>query len=573
MSTLRSVAVYARVSSQRQAQAHTIASQLAALRQRIALDSFECNESLSFIDDGVSGSTLLRPALERLRDAAYAGLFDRLYVHSPDRLARKHAHQMVLIEELQQQGVELVFLNRAIGESPEDQLLLQVQGVVAEYERAKIQERSRRGKRHAAQRGLVSVFSTAPYGYRYLPATPDRPARFEIVADEARVVEQVFAWVARERCSIREVCRRLQKQRICSRSGRRVWEPATIAGMLKNPAYCGRAAYGKTRMGERRPRLRPQRGRPELPRRAGVSQPRPRAEWIDVPVPAIVSPECFEAVADQLRENRQRCRGRRDAGHLLQGLIVCQCCGYACYGQSARRGACAARTARRHESALHECGDGRYGYYRCIGKDRRRADGQRICHNPTVPREPLETAVWQDVRALLADPARVQAEYQRRLAEDGQPSREERARLAARRTRVQRGITRLIDAYTDGLLEKSEFEPRLRESKRRLSELDLESKVLVERETREHELRVVIGRLEQFAQRVENGLDAADWSLRRELIRALVKRVELGADEVRIVYRVDLHPFDQGPNRGHLRHCVRHQVAALQSRPASARSP
>ncbi|MBI3461778.1 MAG: recombinase family protein [Planctomycetes bacterium] len=418
-----SVAVYARVSSERQAQAHTIASQLAALRERVAHDQFEWNESRCFVDDGVSGSTLLRPALERLRDAAYAGLFDRLYVLAPDRLARKHAHLMVIIEELQGCGVELVFLNRAIGDSAEDQLLLQVQGVVAEYERAKIQERSRRGKRHAAQRGRV--FSTAPYGYRYVPATADTSARFEIVPDEARVVEQIFAWVARERCSMRELCRRLEKQGFRTRTGRSAWEPATIAGVLKNPAYCGRAAFGKTRMGERRPRLRPQRGRPEVPRRPAVSHARPREEWIEVPVPAIVSPECFEAVAEQLHENRQRCRARRDgAGQLLQGLVVCQSCGYACYGQSSRR---VARTSSRRVRLARP-----YGYYRCIGKDRRRNDGQRICHNPSVPLEALEAAVWQDVRALLADPARVQAEYQRRLAEDGQPSQQARPQLSAR---------------------------------------------------------------------------------------------------------------------------------------------
>src|SRR5512143_1900506 len=179
------VAIYARVSSERQARAQTIASQLAALRQRLADDGVVTSDALTFIDDGCSGSTLLRPALERLRDAADSGLFERLYVHSPDRLARRFAHQALLIDEMKRCGVEVVFLNRPIGGTPEDELLLQVQGVVAEYERAKIQERSRRGKRHAANQGAVSVFSTAPYGYRYIRKTPDTPARFEILPDEA----------------------------------------------------------------------------------------------------------------------------------------------------------------------------------------------------------------------------------------------------------------------------------------------------------------------------------------------------------------------------------------------------
>jgi site-specific DNA recombinase len=548
MSTaVQSVAIYARVSSDRQAKANTIASQLATLHERVIQDGQVCSEALCFVDDGCTGSTLLRPALECLRDAAAQGLFDRLYVHSPDRLARRHAHQALLLDELKRCGVEVVFLNRALGQSAEDELLVQVQGVIAEYERAKIQERSRRGKRHAAQRGAVSVFSTAPYGYRYIAKTSSSGARFDIVPDEAQVVQRLFAWVVHERCSLREVCRRLQKQRILTRSGRRVWEAATIRGILRNPAYCGQAAYGKTRVGERRARLRPQRGRPEVPRRPGVSYARPVPEWISVPVPALISQELFDAAAEQLRDNRQRHRARQHgAGHLLQGLVVCQSCGYACYGQSVKSSS----------------GSRRYGYYRCIGTDRRRGDGQRLCHLPTVPLLDLETAVWTDVRTLLDDPRRIQAEYERRLHEQPAAS-PQREQLQLRRQRVQRGLTRLIDAYTEGLLEKAEFEPRLRSTKQRLNELDAEAKLLAERETLDQQLQAMIHRLEQFAQHVQESLESADATLRRDLIRALVKRVELGAKEVRIVYRIDLHPFEPGPGWGHLRHWVRRFNAAF----------
>jgi site-specific DNA recombinase len=543
-----SVAVYARVSTERQAQANTIASQVAALRERVAADHCVWRDAFCFIDDGVSGSTLMRPALERLRDAAHFGHFERLYVLAPDRLARKHAHQLILTEELQACGVEVVFLNRAIGASAEDQLLLQMQGVVAEYERAKIQERTRRGRRHAAQQGRVSVFSTAPYGYRYVPGTPERAARFEILSEEAGVVEQIFAWVAHERCSIREVCRRLEKQKVFTRKGHARWEPATVAGILKNPAYHGQAAFGKTRRGERRTRLRPQRGRPEVPRQPTVGRAQPRQEWIDVPVPALVSIDCFETVAEQLRDNQRRCRARREgAGHLLQGLVMCPTCGYACYGQSARGSKTKAARS--------------YGYYRCIGKDRRRGDGQRICQTPSVSLRDLERAVWSDVRALLADPARVQAEHERRLAEDApHPAR---AQLQKRIQRTQQGITRLIDIYTEGLLSKAEFEPRLQESRQRLRELEAERKMLEERETREQALRAALAQLEAFAAQVRTGLDAADETTQRELIRALVKRIEIGAEEIRIVYHVNLHPFDPGPSGGQLRHCVRRLDAAL----------
>ena len=151
-----SAAIYARVSSEQQAQQQTIASQVEALRQRVCQDGLTLPEELCFLDEGCSGSTLLRPALERLRDVIAAGSVDRLYVHSPDRLARKYAYQVLLVDEFRRAGVEVIFLNRALGQSPEDDLLLQVQGMIAEYERAKIIERHRRGKRHAAHGGAVN---------------------------------------------------------------------------------------------------------------------------------------------------------------------------------------------------------------------------------------------------------------------------------------------------------------------------------------------------------------------------------------------------------------------------------
>ena len=124
-------ALYARVSSEQQVGGSTIASQLAALEARVSTDGLVLAPDCRFVDDGYSGATLVRPALERLRDLAAFGALDRVYVHSPDRLARRYAYQVLLVDELRRAGVEIVFLNRRIGASPEDDLLLQVQGMVA----------------------------------------------------------------------------------------------------------------------------------------------------------------------------------------------------------------------------------------------------------------------------------------------------------------------------------------------------------------------------------------------------------------------------------------------------------
>jgi site-specific DNA recombinase len=329
MMTRTQPAMYARVSSERPAEAHTVESQVAALRECIARDGLHLSDELQFIDEGYSGATLVRPALERLREAVAVGAVDRLYVHSPDRLARKYAYQVLLVDALPHAGVEVIFLNRELGHTPEDELRLQVQGMMAEDERAKILERHRRGTRHAAHAGSVKVLVAAPYGYRYLPKHHGGgQARYEMVAEEARVVRQMFEWVGHERATIGDVCRRLSRAGEPTRTGKAVWDRSAMWGMLRNPAYMGTAAFGKTRQGPLRPRLRAQRGRPLQPRRATSPVEVPREPWMMIPVPAIVEAEVFAAVQEQWRENQRHARHyRRGAKDLLQGLVSCQGCG------------------------------------------------------------------------------------------------------------------------------------------------------------------------------------------------------------------------------------------------------
>ena len=322
------VAFYARVSSDQQTEQGTIASQVAALEARILQDGLPLEPDHRFIDEGHSGATLIRPALEHLRDAVAAGTVDRVYVHSPDRLARRYAYQVLLIDEFRRLGVEIMFLNRAIGLSPEDDLLLQVQGMVAEYERAKILERSRRGKRHAAHQGRISVLSGAPYGYRYIGKHEGGGiARYAIDEAEAPTVRLMFQWIGHDRISIGEVCRRLRQHGYLTRSGKPAWDRATVWGILKNPAYIGTAAFGKTRIGAMRERLRPVRGGAEQPRWPYSTYDVPEQEWLRMPVPALIESDLFTAVQEQLAENRRRNRQtRRGQRYLLQGLLVCRRC-------------------------------------------------------------------------------------------------------------------------------------------------------------------------------------------------------------------------------------------------------
>jgi len=549
------VALYARVSSVQQAEAHTVASQVAALRERVASDGLTVSEAMQFLDEGYSGATLVRPALERLRDVVAAGSVDRLYVHSPDRLARKYAYQVLLVDEFRRAGVEVIFLNRALGHSPEDDLLLQVQGMIAEYERAKIIERHRRGKRHAARVGAVNVLSGAPYGYRYVTKYEGGgQARYEIMPDEARVVRQVFDWVGRDRQTIGEVCRRLTQAGEVTRTGKTVWDRSVVWGILKNPAYTGAAAFGKTRHGPLRPRLRAQRNRPVQPRRAVSISDVPPEEWITIPVPALVEPEVFAAVQEQLQENKRHARqqSRRGALYLLQGLLQCQHCGYAFYGKrlspSARKGKPRA-----------------YAYYRCLGTDAYRFGGERICQNTQVRTDLLDLAVWQEVWTLLAHPERLAEEYRRRLQPETRTKRTPLSTLEVQISKLRQGVARLIDSYAEGLIDKGEFEPRVTRLRQRLARVEEQHQALADEAALQGELQLIIGRLEDFAAKLHDGLEAADWASQRDLIRALVKRVEVARDDVNIVFRVDPYPGDTDIEKKSLQLCRGRVLASVGS--------
>jgi site-specific DNA recombinase len=528
-STIR-VAIYARVSSERQAEEQTIESQLAALRERIANDGHELDEHMQFIDDGVSGATLMRPALERLRDTAYVGGFQKLYVHSPDRLARRYAYQVLLVDELKKHDVEIAFLNREIGASPEEDLLLQMQGMFAEYERAKIMERSRRGKRHAATRGNVSVLSSAPYGYRYVSKRDgDGVAAFEINDEQAAVVKQIFEWVGRDRLSIGEVKRRLDAKEIPTARGKTWWDRTAIWGMLNNPTYKGAAAFGKTRTGPRRPQLRTPRGQTKMPRRTGSTYNTDVSKQISIPVPVIVSEELFSAVEQQLTQSRQRGHERkRGATYLLQGLLECECCGYAYYGKKVSRSAAKGKKVR-------------YAYYRCIGTDAYRFGGKRICQNKQIRTDKLERAVWEDACELLRNPKLLRKEYERRLSAPESSSSEQS--LKKQITTAQRSVNRLIDAYTDGVLTRKEFDPRINRARQRLA--NAESKLAeLQTETREQAtLREALACLDDFSTTMSANLDGADWTTKREILRTLIARVVIEPTQIKVIYRINFPLF------------------------------
>lgn len=540
----KTVALYARVSSQKQADENTIDSQLAALRKRIVNDKFQIVPELEFCDNGCSGSELYRPALERLRDRVAMSSIDRLYVLSPDRLSRKMAHQAILLEEFRKYDCEIVFLNHdGIANSPEANMLIQMQGIVSEYERDKILERTRRGRKHSAFKGNVSVFSRAPYGYRYInKSQSDGTARWEIDPIQSEHVKLMFRWVGDCGCSLSEVGRRLSDQSIRTAQGNSKWNSATIRSILINPAYHGHAIYGKTRKVPRKPGRRARRGDPAVPRQAKVYAATETSEQIVISVPAIIDQAMFERVRARMDENRKRQRETQNGGnYLLSGLMLCGVCG-------------SAYCSRR-------MGEGKYSYYRCIGTDKYRLQGATICDNSSVKGNEVESLVWSEVCKLLRDPDRLRTELERRREEPNATS--EQLKLIEKTVADLRGrLDRLIDGYESGLLERHEFEHRIGPLRERHDREQSALESLRGQASNALDIDSASAALNSFAGSISSRLDDADWSLKRDLLKLLIERIEIHRDEVRLVYKVPPNPFALSPdNRGFLQHWLSRQVA------------
>jgi site-specific DNA recombinase len=524
MDPVRRIALYARVSSQRQADEATIQSQVATMEQRVATDGGRVESEMRFLDEGYSGGTLQRPALERLRDLIHAGGVDRLYVHNPDRLARKYVHQALLLEEFARQRVDVVFLTSPRGNaSPEGELLLQMQGMIAEYERAKILERTRRGRRFNARQGRVSVLSSAPYGYRYVRKREgDGEARYEVVEDEARRVREMFRWVAIEGLTLAAVSRRLSEQKIATRTGRRRWDQATIRGLLLNPAYYGQAEWGKTRMEPRTGPVRRRRGQPETPRQPHVARPTQPQERERIAVPALIGKDLFDAVGERLAENRRHQRERQSgAKYLLSGLLVCGRCGSAYCGRPSVVG------AKRHV------------YYRCLGTDKYRNGGEAFCQNAAVAGA-LEEEVWSDACELIRDPERLRTELERR--QEPSPPGEDLESLRRSVSGLKRQLARLLDLYEGGYLEKEEFTTRAERVRERLKREEESYTRRREAEQRASDQASLLSEFASFVEGLKADLESMDLASKRKILRLLIKRIEVKENDVQIVYKVQLHP-------------------------------
>jgi len=520
-----SAAIYARVSSARQKKDQTIGSQTAALREHARQLGADLPEEQVFEDEGHSGATLVRPALEALRDLAAQGCVDVVLCYSPDRLARKFAYQALLIEEFARAGVRVEFVRGPRGDTPEDQLMVQFQGMFAEYEKAQLMERYRRGKAHRARTGSVNVLSGAPFGYRYLRKTDHAGAAYEIIGHEAVLVAEMFRRYADDGASIADLARWLTSQGASTRTGKSRWDRSVVWAMLRNPAYAGTAVFGKTMAVAGTPALnRVARLQGRSVPRAVKTVDRPEAEWTRIPVPAIVDQDTFDRAGQRLEDNKRFASRNSKVPSLLQGLAACSACGYGYY-----------RTSTRTTNK-------KIYYYRCLGSDDYRHEGGRVCGNKPVRADYLDTVVWDHITHLLADPALIRAEISKRLeqARTADPVTRQRKRLELALAKATTAITRMIEAFSEQLITIDELRSRMPDLRARETNLRGQLDALDAQLADQEAYLKLAGDLEGFLTRLRASTSGAGVPERQRVLRLLVKDVLVGPEKITIRHRIPI---------------------------------
>jgi site-specific DNA recombinase len=512
------IAVYVRVSTRQQTESQTIEQQLGRLRAHIQTQGWRLPDENIFRDDGYSGAALNRPGLDHLRDQAAAAAFDCVLITAPDRLARKYVHQVLLIEELERHGCQVEFLDRPMSQDPHDQLLLQIRGAVAEYERTLITERMRRGRLSKYKAGILLPWTRPPYGYRVNPERPRDPTGVRVDPAEAAIVAEIFAEYLQDGVGLISVAKHLYEQHLPSPTGKARWGLATLRGILTNPTYTGQVYAGRMHYHPARTRRSATHpiGQPH-----DSATPVPREEWIPVAsVPAVVTQEQFDLVQAKLAHN-QSFASRHNKAHqyLLRALVSCGICQLACY----------ARTVP----------EGHYGYYVCTGKDKpvqnRR---EEKCPSRFIPAQQLDELVWKDLCDLLTHPEMIIHALER--AQGGHWLPQE---LQARQENLRRGqvslrqqLDRLTEAYLSGIIPLAEYQRRRQELEQRCNALENQAQQLMAQVNRHAELSGLVTHIEAFCQRVRTGLAVATFEQKRQLIELLIDRVVVTDSDVEIRY-------------------------------------
>ena len=499
------VAIYARVSTEEQREGQTIDSQIAEL-ERFAGER-GCTVAGLYKDEGWSGSLLARPELDRLRDDASQGLFSAVLLNDVDRLARDVSHLGIIKRDLERRGVQLIFRKLPAEKSPTYNLMVNILGSFAEFERELIIDRTRRGRRHKVEVRQQYLGGNTAYGYRYVPKdkAAGEDGRLEIDPEEASVVRLMFGWVDREGCSARRVVRRLNELKARPQKGGKRWAKSSVLRILRCETYAGVWHYNKHESYE--PAESERKGGYRRTLKTALRR-RPRGEWLPLRLPAalqIVERGQWERVQQQLSRNLAFSPRNSKHAYLLAGLVRCGGCGATYVGDP---------------------NHGRY-YYRCY---------QRCKQYPTVREERLNEVVWGALEESVLNPALIagqveQAEQRQAGSVDtlGNQAKEIEAALI----QLQAEESRILEVYRTGIISPAQLGDEMGKIKTRRTALGQRRSEL-EGRLRIANLPALKRSLADYCRTVARRLGTFDAEERRRFLRLIVKEVVYEGEQVKI---------------------------------------
>ncbi len=506
------IAAYARVSTQKQESNETINSQIAIIKTFLEDNGHKIADEHIYIDEGFSGSVMARPGLDKLRDGVAMQRYDKVLVYDPDRLARKYVYQMLIVEEFERHECSLYFIRCPIGKTPDEALLLQMQGVIAEYERAKIAERTRRGRLHKMREGEL-ITGQRTFGYQYIKKSRDIPAHFKVIKEEADIIKKIFEWYTSENICIRKIATRLNESSVPTARGNE-WRHSTLHKMLKNSIYIGIRYSNKSES------VHPKRKNTVVSTYRRYEKcsyrTRPRSEWISSPSPRIITDESFELAQERLEQNKILASRKTKGEYLLRGLIFCPNCGHRMQIGGRMKYSCHLSRKCRAEDCGHT----------------------EVCtNNAKFPVKELDDIVWKEVVKLIRKPSNLKTYFKKYSGKFVPKATQGLEKLREKISNTNEQIKRLNTLFIQGIIVKAEHGARhsvLSDKIHMLQSQFNKNKQEHFDESEIQEMLLSFSKFSKFSKSIKEQFKNIDFTTKRFIIEQLVKRVILSKNEITI---------------------------------------
>ena len=509
MNPTKIIATYSRVSTSNQEEQETIKTQLNTLAEFAIKNNYSIVKQ--YIDDGWSGDVLMRPELDKLREDAKSKQWEAVLIYDPDRLARRYSYQELIMDELREAGIEIIFVTISAPKNSEDKILYGVRGLFAEYERTKISERFRLGKIRKVKEGNV-LLSEAPYGYNYIPKRENISGYLEINENEARVVKMIFHWVADEGLPIRKIILKLQELGIPPRkSTRGDWSQSTISSIIKNRTYYGDAHWGISySVVPKNPTSKEKYRKLKKTSRKLKNE----SEWIKIKVPAIIEKELHEranrSLSNKFKLNIRQMKNQ----YLLNGKIVCSC-GYSRTGEGVS--------------------NGKFLYYRC-SKRINQFPLPRTCFEGAVNARNTDKLVWDKILELMCSPELLYAQAQRWVEAKKQESSISEDEIKIIETEIEKlkiEEDRFTKAYGAGLFTIEKLSEYLTPIRKKLELLNAQIEKVGQKFTRNKDLILPsINQIEEFTKNARALLVDLSYEDKKSIIINVIDKIIVGSNKL-----------------------------------------